>query len=153
MCLWRTLPDPPPVSNLTTLQIWFSDFHVYLLTLLIDPPPLSLWSKSWKWYTALHSIQLYIYLVSLYELCHLELSKWTGQSCICFYAKFLSISLWFYHVVDDFIMWLLLLLLLLLLCITPQHIYVVVVVVVVVVYYTSGTITTTIHRNWLWSLC
>ena len=38
---------------------------------------------------------IYIYLLSLYELCHLELSKWTGQSCICFYANFL----WFYHVV------------------------------------------------------
>ena len=71
---------------------------------------------------------LYIYLLS--ELCHLELSKWTGQSCISFYAKFLSIAWWFF------------IMLLLLLCsITPQHIYVV--VVVVVVYYTSRTITTT----------
>ena len=53
----------------------------------------------------------------IYIYCHLELSKWRGQSCISFYGKFLY----------DFIM-LLLLLLLLLLCITPQHIYVVVVV-------------------------
>ena len=62
-----------------------------------------------------NGIQLYmlcsfIYLLSLYVLSHLELSKWTGQSCISFYSKFLSISLLF---------------------------YVVVVVVVVVVYYTT----------------
>ena len=25
-------------TAMTTLQIWFSDFQVYLLTLLIDPP-------------------------------------------------------------------------------------------------------------------
>ena len=133
----------PPVSNLTTLQIWFSDFQVYLLTLPIDPPPpplvvnpsvsvhcvckgiskdllwtainrylistskdllgrkwhnkfyftatcsamagvyiyrereywtvrftpphppLELWSKSRKWYTALHSMQLYISVVTV----------------------------------------------------------------------------------------
>ena len=35
---WLTLP----VSNLTTLQVWFSDFQVYLLTLLTDPPYVSL---------------------------------------------------------------------------------------------------------------
>ena len=99
-------------------------------------PPLSLWSKSWKWYTALHSMQLYIYLLSLYVLSHLELSKWTGQSCISFYGKFLSISVWFYHVV------------------------------VVVVYYTTTYICCCccvlhirnnnkykIPRNLLWSLC
>ena len=50
-----------------------------------------------------NGIQLYIlcsfiYLLSLYVLSHLELSKWTGQSCISFYNKFLSISLLFYHV-------------------------------------------------------
>ena len=134
MCV--SVEDPPWPPQYQTWQLYRSDFQIFRSTCWHCwlTPPLSLWSKSWKWYTALHSIQLYIYLVSLYELCHLELSKWTGQSCICFYAKFLSISLWFYHVVDDFIM-----LLLLLLCITPQHIY----VVVVVVYYTSGTITTT----------
>ena len=55
-------------------------------------------------------MQLYIYILSLYFLSHLELSKWTGQSCISFYSKFLSISLLFYHVA---------------------------VVVVVVVYYTT----------------
>ena len=31
----------------------------------LPPPPVSLWSKSWKWYTALHSIQLYISVVTL----------------------------------------------------------------------------------------
>ena len=51
-----------------------------------------------------NGIQLYIlcsfiYLLSLYVLCHLELSKWTGQSCISFYSKYLSISLLFYYVV------------------------------------------------------
>ena len=51
-----------------------------------------------------NGIQLYIlcsfiYLLSLYVLCHLELSKWAGQSCISFYCKFLSISLLFYYVV------------------------------------------------------
>ena len=104
--------DEPPQYQ--TRQLYRSDFQIFRSTCWHCwlTPLVSLWSKSWKWYTALHSIQLYIYLLSLYQLCHLELSKWTGQSCICFYAKFLSISLWFYHVV-------------------------VVVVVVVVVYYTT----------------
>ena len=61
-----------------------------------------------------------LYMWSLYVLCHLELSKWTGQSCISFYSKYLSISLSFYNVV---------------------------VVVVVVVYCTTGTITTTKFRE------
>ena len=54
-----------------------------------------------------NGIQLYIlcsfiYLLSPYVLCHLELSKWTGQSCIPFCSKFLSISLlsyYYYYVV------------------------------------------------------
>ena len=96
--IWIQIPKadgPPQKAHCHDNNSYnFSDFQLYQVTLPIYPP-LSLWSKSWKWYTALHSIQLYIYLLSLYELCHLELSKWTGQSCICFYAKFL----WFYHVV------------------------------------------------------
>ena len=59
---------------------------------------------------------------------HLELSKWTGQSCISFYSKFLSISLLFYHVAVVVVV-----------CDTTTYIY----VVVVVVYYTTGTMTTT----------
>ena len=39
-----------------------------------------------------HSMQLYIYLLSLYVLSHLELSKWTGQTCTSSYGKYLSIS-------------------------------------------------------------
>ena len=37
---WVKLMNPPQYQTcMTTLQIWFSDFQVYLLTLLIDPPP------------------------------------------------------------------------------------------------------------------
>ena len=85
---------------------------------------------SFTFYTAL-------YMLSLYISCHLELSNWTGQSCIYFYRTFLSIYLWLYYVV---------------------------VVVVVVVYYTTTTICCCVlhnnnkdnykvHINWLWSLC
>ena len=45
---------------------------------------------SFTFYVALY---IYIYILSLYLLSHLQLSKWTGQSCISFYSKFLSISL------------------------------------------------------------
>ena len=71
-------------------------------------------------------LYIYIYILSLYVVSHLELSKWTGQSCFV-NCKFLY----------DFIM---LLLLLLLLCITRQHIYVVVVVVIVYVYWSFVSI-------------
>ena len=129
---WEHLWYTPPAHCHDNNSYNFSDFQLYQVTLLIDPPISTLKQKLEMVYSFTFYTALYIYLLSLYELCHLELSKWTGQSCICFYAKFL----WFYHVV--------LLLLLLLLCISPQHIYVVVVVVVVVLlyYYTSGTRTT-----------
>ena len=101
----------------------FSDFQLYHVTLPIDPP--SLWSKSWKWYTALHSIQLYIYIYCHFMNC--DIWSWASEQVS---HAFVSMPNFY-----DFIM------LLLLLCISPQHIYVVVVVVLVVVYYTSGTIT------------
>ena len=100
-------------------------------------PPISNCNKGCTWYTAL-------YMLSLDISCHLELSNWTGQSCIYFYRTYLSIYLWLYYVV-------------------------VVAVVVVVVYYTTTTICCCcccccvlhnnnkdnykIHINWLWSLC
>ena len=88
----------------------------------------ALWSKSWKCFTALHSIQLYIYISCL------NCVIWSWASGQVSHA-FLSMPNFCQLLYDFFIM------LLLLLCsITPQHIYV---VVVVVVYYTSGTTTTT----------
>ena len=57
----NTYDIPPWHTAMTTTatisQIFSSTRWLYQLT-----PPLALWSKSWKWYTALHSIQLYIYI-------------------------------------------------------------------------------------------
>ena len=57
--LWSEI-KPPPVSKLIILQIWFSDFQVYLLTLLIDPPNHNYHCEA----KAGNGIQLHIYLLS-----------------------------------------------------------------------------------------
>ena len=64
------------------------------------PPSITLKQKVEMVYSFTFYAALYIYC---HLICHLELSKWTGQSCIYFYRKFLSISLllfyYYYYVV------------------------------------------------------
>ena len=100
----------PPWSNMPDKRVNFLLFSFTWVNLMIDPPvkparpeseifAFQLYlGKSYDrppWYQteakAVHFIQLYI--LSSFIFCHLELSNWTGQSCIYFYRKFLSISL------------------------------------------------------------
>ena len=92
---------------------------------MMNPPSITLNQKLYMEYS--FTFYAALYMLSLYISCHLELSNWTGQSCIYFYRTFLSIYLSLYDVV-----------VVVLLCMTQQHPY-----VVVVVYYTTTTMTTT----------
>ena len=107
-------------------------FRFTRVKLKIYPPSITLKQKLEMVYSF-----IYIYILSLYVVSHLELSKWTGQSCS---VNFFMILLCCCCVLHDNIYMLLLLLLLLLLCITRQHIYVVVVVVIVYFYWSFVSI-------------
>ena len=73
----NTYDIPPHIAQCHDNNSYnFSDFQLYQVTLPIDPP-FTLKQKlemvySFTFHTALY---IYIYLLSLYELCHLELSK------------------------------------------------------------------------------
>ena len=85
-------------------------------------PPVS--SKSWKWYTALHSMQLYISVVTM----NCVIWSWaSGQ---------VSHALLFYHVVVVVIVY-----------------YTTAYRCCCCVLHISNKNNYKIHRNWLWSLC
>ena len=118
-------------SAMAGVYIYIEREREYCTVRLTPPPWLPLWSKSWKWSTALHSMQLYIFCHFMYCV----IWSWASGQVSHAFLSIANICQFLYH----FMM----LLLLLLLCITPQHTY----VVVVVVYYTTGTMTTTKFRE------
>ena len=88
--------DRPPSQTLPDQRMNFFAFQLYWVKLTIDRPGIRLKQKLYMVY----SFTFYPALLSSLIFCHLELSNWTGQSCIYFYRKFLSISLWLlYYVV------------------------------------------------------
>ena len=122
-----------PLANLPCRRVAFSVFRFTWVKLMMNPL-VSLWSKSCKWYTTLHSIQLYI-------CCHFMYCViWSWASGQVSHA-FISM--------ENFCQF--------------QLFYYVVVVAVVVVYYTTTSICCCvihnnndnykIHINWLWGLC
>ena len=136
-CHWDSKADGPPHLQHRQSTEWC--LNCSLLSLRLK----GRWTPHHSEAKAGNGRQLYllcsfIYLLSLCVLSHLELSKWTGQSCISFYCKCLSISLLFYYVVD---------------VVVVVHDTTYICCCCCCVLHNRNNNNYKIHINWLWGLC
>ena len=83
-----------PSGNLPGWRVNFSISRFTWVKCMMNPPGISLKQKLYMVYS--FTFYAALYMLSLSVQCHLELSKWTGQSCIYCNRKCISQFLYYF---------------------------------------------------------